>query len=60
MDETSDNTAEKEAVLLSIFFDDNLGRVVCRFYCLPVCNIATGQTLFEMLLPKITFLGVIS
>ena len=49
MDETTDNTAEKEAVLLSIFFDDNLGRVVCRFYGLPVCNIATGQTLFELI-----------
>ena len=25
-----------------------LERVLCRFYTLPVCNIATGQTLFEL------------
>ena len=49
MDETTDNTAEKEAVLLNIFFDNNLGRIVCLFYGLPVCNIATGQTLFELI-----------
>ena len=49
MDETTDNTTEKEAVLLCVFFDDKLGRVVCRFYGLPVCNIATGQTLFKLI-----------
>ena len=49
MNETTDNTAEKEAVLLSIFFDNNLGRIVWQFYGLPICNIATGQTLFELI-----------
>ena len=48
MDETTDNTTEKEAVLLSIFYYEKVGCVVCRFYALPICNIASGQTLFEL------------
>ena len=39
MDETTDKSAGKEAVLLGIFFDSNLGRNVCRFYGLPVCKL---------------------
>ncbi len=31
------------------FWDDHLSKVVTRFFDAPVCNIATGETLFKAL-----------
>ena len=45
--DTTDNTAEKDTGSSAEYFL-NLQQVVCKFYALPVCNIATGQTPFEL------------
>ena len=61
MDETTDNTAEKEAVLLSIFFAENLGRVVCNILFLSAILLQDKHflSLWRMHLPKIAcFLAI--
>ena len=40
------------------FWDDDIGRVVTQFLGMPVCNIATGQSLFDALSHKLASRGI--
>ena len=40
------------------FWDDDIGRVVTQFLGMPVCNIATGQSLFDALSHELASRGI--
>ena len=48
MDESNDICNEKDVALLVRYYDETKCRVVVKFLGIPVCNIATGQTLYSV------------
>ena len=48
MDESNDICNEKDVALLVRYFDSNKSKVVVKFFGIPVCNIATGATLYSV------------
>ena len=47
-DEGNDNDDKNFAILVRLW-DENLGKPITRFLDMPVCNIATGEKLFELI-----------
>ena len=45
----NDNFEKEYFGIMAILWDDKLGKVITRFLDAPVCNIATGETLFRAL-----------